>query len=144
VLGLERPRKDVSHVIIMSHVGASVPPASAVFGYSFSGLVGRRCGRRPSSHISRPLQRRARALAHPLSTRLIRTTACTLHRAPRRHIQLQMARPAAYGLQKKTLAKPLNIFAGGGEDDDEDEGPVDARARTNAAIAKAQAAQSKV
>ena len=55
-----------------------------------------------------------------------------------------MARPAAYGLQKKTLAKPLNIFAGGGEDDDEDEGPIDARARTNAAIAKAQAAQSKV
>jgi hypothetical protein len=55
-----------------------------------------------------------------------------------------MARPAAYGLQKKPLAKPLNIFAGGGEDDDEDEGPIDARARTNAAIAKAQAAQSKV
>jgi hypothetical protein len=55
-----------------------------------------------------------------------------------------MARPAAYGLQKKTLTKPLNIFAGGGDDDDEDEGPIDARARTNAAIAKAQASQSKV
>ena len=53
-----------------------------------------------------------------------------------------MARPL-FGLQKKAITKPLNIFAGGDDDDDEGAAPIDARAATNAALAKAQAAQTQ-
>jgi hypothetical protein len=53
-----------------------------------------------------------------------------------------MARPVAYGLQKKVLTKPIGLFANADDDDEEDSGPIDARAATNAAIAKAQASQA--
>lgn len=48
----------------------------------------------------------------------------------------------AYGLQKKTISKPIGIFANA-DDDEEETGPIDARARTNLSIARAQAAQKK-